>query len=102
MKRAWCGMVLWCLAVSPLTAQEPTHHNVVEVDTTGSVSPHGRFLSYTNWDIGDLFIRDLKTGENRNLSVHPAGPRLAFTARTEEEAEVWVLENFLPTVETAK
>jgi hypothetical protein len=37
-------------------------------DTHGSVSPDGRYLSYVNWKKGDLAVRDLKTGENRDLT----------------------------------
>jgi Tol biopolymer transport system component len=66
-------MVLLCLAVSAVTAQErgkaePKNYKVAEVDTTGSVSPDGRFLSYVDWSTGDLAVRDLKTGENRRLT----------------------------------
>ena len=34
----------------------------------GSVSPDGRYFPYTNWDNGDLFLRDLVTGNNRRLT----------------------------------
>jgi Tol biopolymer transport system component len=37
-------------------------------DVTGKVSPDGRFLSFTDWDTGDLAIRDLATGQNRLLT----------------------------------
>ena len=37
----------------------------------------------------------------RGLCVHPDGRQIAFTAGT-PEIEVWVLENFLPTAQTAK
>lgn len=47
---------------------EPQQYKVVEVDTTGSVSPDGRFLSYVDWSTGDLAIHDLKTGEGRHLT----------------------------------
>ncbi len=39
-----------------------------EVDTSGSISPDGRYLSYVHWDTGDLALRDLETGENRLLT----------------------------------
>jgi Tol biopolymer transport system component len=38
------------------------------VDTLGSVSPDGRYLSFVDWDTGNLAIRDLATGENRPLT----------------------------------
>ena len=36
-------------------------------DFEGRVSPDGRYLSYINWEMGNLAIRDFKTGENRDL-----------------------------------
>lgn len=36
------------------------------------------------------------------LSVHPDGQRIAFTAGTLVREEVWVLENFLPPLKTAR
>jgi Tol biopolymer transport system component len=39
-----------------------------KVDSYGSVSPDGRFLSFTDWDTGDLALHDLVTGANRNLT----------------------------------
>ena len=35
---------------------------------TGKVSADGRFLSFTNWETGDLAIRDLATGQNRRVT----------------------------------
>lgn len=37
-------------------------------DGMGQPSPDGRFLSFVDWDTGDLAIRDLTTGENRRLT----------------------------------
>jgi Tol biopolymer transport system component len=37
-------------------------------DIHGRVSPDGRYLSYVNWTKGDLALRDLETGENRDLT----------------------------------
>ncbi|MBI4478930.1 MAG: hypothetical protein HY651_02805, partial [Acidobacteria bacterium] len=39
-----------------------------EVDTLGSVSPDGGFLSFVDWVSGDLAIRNVATGENRRLT----------------------------------
>ncbi len=39
-----------------------------DVDTLGSVSPDGRYLSFTDWETGDLAIRDLESGTNRRLT----------------------------------
>ena len=42
------------------------------------------------------------TAENmRDLSVHPDGRHIAFTAG-QDRSEVWVMENFLPTLKAAK
>ena len=37
-------------------------------DVTGKVTPDGRFLSFTNWETGDVAIRDLTTGQNRLIT----------------------------------
>jgi Tol biopolymer transport system component len=34
----------------------------------GAPSPDGRYLSFTDWDTGDLAIRELETGTNRRLT----------------------------------
>jgi len=39
-----------------------------DVDTSGEVSPDGRYLSYVNWPTGDLAVRDLRTGQSRMLT----------------------------------
>jgi Tol biopolymer transport system component len=39
-----------------------------DVDTFGSVSPDGRHLTFTDWETGDLAIRDLESGKNRRLT----------------------------------
>jgi len=38
------------------------------VDILGSVSPDGKYLCFTDWNTGDLAIRDLSTGKNRRLT----------------------------------
>lgn len=39
-----------------------------KVDAYGSVSPDGRFLSFTDWDTGDLALHDFTTGQDRHLT----------------------------------
>jgi Tol biopolymer transport system component len=39
-----------------------------KVDTNGRVSPDGRYLSYVDWDTGDLGLHDLATGGDRRLT----------------------------------
>jgi Tol biopolymer transport system component len=38
------------------------------VDVEGGVAPSGRFLSYVDWDRGDLAVHDLITGQNRRVT----------------------------------
>ena len=40
----------------------------VDGDGYGSPSPDGRYLTFTNWETGDLGLRDLTTGTNRLLT----------------------------------
>ena len=37
-------------------------------DLHGAHSPDGRYFPYTDWETGDLAVRDLLTGENRRLT----------------------------------
>ncbi len=37
-------------------------------DTSGSISPDGRYLTYVDWETGDLAVRDLVSGTNRRLT----------------------------------
>jgi Tol biopolymer transport system component len=38
------------------------------VDTVGGLSSDGRYLSFVDWDTGDLAVRDLTTGMSRHLT----------------------------------
>ncbi|MBI3697316.1 MAG: PD40 domain-containing protein [Acidobacteria bacterium] len=38
-----------------------------KVDILGTVSPDGRYLSFVDWENGDLALRDLATGKDRQL-----------------------------------
>jgi len=37
-------------------------------DTMGEVSPDGRYFSYVNWTTGNLAVRELETGESRDVT----------------------------------
>jgi Tol biopolymer transport system component len=39
-----------------------------KVDIEGTVSPDGRYLSYADWETGDLALHDLTTGADRRLT----------------------------------
>ena len=39
-----------------------------KVDAYGTVSPDGRFISFTDWDTGELAVHDLVTGQDRTLT----------------------------------
>ena len=39
-----------------------------KVDNSGKVSADGKYLSFTNWETGNLAIKNLKTGENLQLT----------------------------------
>lgn len=44
-----------------------------QTEVSGSISPDGRYLSFVNWYTGDLHVRDIVTGINRNLTNNPSG-----------------------------
>lgn len=39
-----------------------------DTDAAGRISPDGRYIAYTNWDTGDLSVRDMESGESRALT----------------------------------
>ena len=65
-----------------------------EVDLSGAPSPDGRYLSYVDWDTGDLALYELVTGKKRRLTnkgswfesdewaylstISPEGKRVAY------------------------
>ena len=64
-----------------------------EVDLTGGVSLDGRYLSYVDWETGDLVLRDFSTGGKRLLTNRPPG-EFAFYSRISPDGQkvayVWV------------
>lgn len=55
-----------------------------DVDTFGAPSPDGRYLSYVDWNTGDLAIRELATGKKRRLTNKGSwfkSPELALFSR---------------------
>jgi Tol biopolymer transport system component len=71
------------------------------VDMSGSVSPDGRSLSFTDWETGDLAVRDLESGASRRLTakgswaespehaefsaISPDGSRIAYEWTTKDD-----------------
>jgi hypothetical protein len=39
-----------------------------DVEIEGTISPDGRFLTFVDWETGDLALRDLASGTNRRLT----------------------------------
>ncbi len=77
-KTTTLSAVVIALAVS--CVKTPDHgevaaklYKVAEVGIPGSVSPDSRFISHVDTVEGDdhVFVRDLKTGENRCLTEGP-------------------------------
>jgi Tol biopolymer transport system component len=54
------------------TARTVTRRVWAEADYMYSISPDGRYASLTDWDTGDLAIRDMETGEVRHLTHNSA------------------------------
>jgi len=66
-------------------------HYSRDIDFSGGPSPDGRYLTYTDWNTGDIALRDLVTEESRRLTNHgpndyasgsafsPDGQRVAYT-----------------------
>lgn len=70
------GLAMFRERIAPLdrllveaAGSEPVARKVLDDGgPTGSVSPDGRFLAFTDWRTGDLALRDLESGENRRLT----------------------------------
>ena len=64
-----------------------------DVDLLGAPSLDGRYLSFVDWETGDLAIRDLSSGEKRRLTNRPPG-EFAFYSRLSPDGQkvayVWV------------
>jgi Tol biopolymer transport system component len=46
-----------------------------KVELDGTVSPDGRYISYEDWDTGNLMLHDLTTGEDRQITHEGTGPQ---------------------------
>jgi Tol biopolymer transport system component len=76
-------------------------------DTSGAPSPDGRYLSFTNWNYGNLAVRDLATGECRDITDEgtwdgdnqeagdsiwsPDGKKIAYAWRNEGHWELRIV-----------
>ncbi|MFC2166342.1 tetratricopeptide repeat protein [Acidobacteriota bacterium] len=41
-----------------------------DVESSGKISPDGRYLSLVDWGTGNLGVRDMSTGKNRNITTN--------------------------------
>lgn len=60
-----------------------------EADIFASPSPDGRFVSITDWQTGDLAVRNLETGETRRVTDNPGrfNPGFALYPRVSPDGE---------------
>ena len=77
------------------------------VDVLGSPSPDGRYLSFVDWETGDLALREIATGEMRRLTkkgewfqsqefafvsvFSPDGNQIAYSWHNDEKWELRVI-----------
>jgi Tol biopolymer transport system component len=62
------------------------------VDSTGSISPDGRYLAFTNWSSMNVAVRDLSSGRNHEINNSDApgwGRHSAFSPDSRQLAFVW-------------
>jgi Tol biopolymer transport system component len=57
-----------------------------KVDLTGSISTDGRYLSFIDWDTGNLALRDVVTGQNRIIVTANNVPKTKLKEFAEESA----------------
>jgi Tol biopolymer transport system component len=58
-----------------------------KVDDEGTISPDGRYLSFVDWDTGDMAIHEFATGEDRYLT-HAGNPKNGRWKRYAEESAI--------------
>ena len=72
----------------------------------GGLSPWPEVPTLALWRIsvegGEPPKLDIEMNELRDITVHPDGKHISFTAGNPAHAEVWVLENFLPKPEVTQ
>ncbi|MDP8980618.1 MAG: serine/threonine-protein kinase [Acidobacteriota bacterium] len=74
-------VLFWVTHPSPPGPREVVNRRVWSgnaVDKSGSVSPDGNLLSFTDWETGDLLVHDFKTGENRRFTNNKRTSRPEF------------------------
>lgn len=100
---AFSVTLLLCLimagnSVRPVSAQQAGSKAARQVwvtrttDDPLAVSPDGRYIAFTDWQTGDLAVRDLTTGINRRLTNTSGGQEAeaaAFSADGREIAYNW-------------
>ena len=107
------------LRIMPATGGEPREIHIFDKEDnryiTHTWTADGKYILMPKfrppkadgkWDLWRIPVED---GEPQNfgfemasiwqLSAHPDGQHIAFSTTTSGPAEVWVMENFLPTVE---
>ena len=57
-----------------------------KVDNEGTVSPDGRYLSFTDWDTGDLAVHEFATGADRRITDAAKGANGRWPEFAEESA----------------
>lgn len=60
--------------VAPAASNAPAARRLwagAGVDLSGAPSPDGKYVSYVDWETGDLAVRDLATGARRRLTGNP-------------------------------
>ncbi len=53
-----------------------------DVDNGGTVSPDGALLTFTDWNTGNLMLRDLKTGTNKSLTKNASWIKRHFAGNS--------------------
>ncbi|MCK4813708.1 MAG: PD40 domain-containing protein, partial [Candidatus Marinimicrobia bacterium] len=84
-----------------------------DVDNSGSVSFDGEYLSFVNWDTGDLAVRNLNTKQNKSLVsgswdapmqyayynvISPNGKQIAYSWYNDNASDLYLIniDNPLP------
>jgi len=62
-----------------------------DVDVMGSASPDGRYLTFVDWETGNLAVRDLTTGQKRALTgkrAYADSPEFALDSHVSPDAKL--------------
>ena len=77
------------VAPNPTTLTARRLENAPDDTPSGAISPDGRYLSFWDWQTGDLSVRDLQTGKDRRLTNEGTEGKEGATVSQQAGVSTW-------------